>query len=445
MGAGKLIFIGLDGVGLELATALARKGVMPHLGRLISAGAAWATASPLPEVSPVCWTTMFSGTDPGEHGVFGFGEHLPGSYQVRPVDAGAVRVPRLWDRLSALGRRAVVANVPLTYPASAIAGVMVSGFVAPELTRAVHPPGWLARLEAIGYRPEGDLDVGRVDPAAFIADQARTLDTRLALFRELLDEPWDLYAAVFTDTDRVNHFLWPALVDDAHPLAKPAREIYARIDAFLGEMLRRFAAELDAGALSLLIAADHSFGPIRSEVYLNPWLIEAGYLKVEGPPGAERILPETTALALDPGRIYLHRAGRFPAGRPLDDAQARELVEGIRSGLMSLRFKRITREGCGICVVEDAPIAAVQAGRELYQGPHAHLGPDLVATPAPGFSLRAGLGRGAVYGLSHLTGTHQPAGALALAWPPLPPQRRPPTVQGLYGLMTETLGLTALA
>jgi predicted AlkP superfamily phosphohydrolase/phosphomutase len=444
MADNKLIFIGLDGVGLELAADLVRKGVMPHLGRLIAADAAWTTASPLPEISPVCWTTMFSGADPGEHGVFGFGEHLPGSYQMRLVDARAVKVPRLWDHLSALGRRVVVANVPLTYPASPVAGVMVSGFVTPELTRAVHPLGWLKRLKAVGYRPEGDLEVGRADPAAFIAGQASTLATRLALFTELLDEPWCLYAVVFTDTDRVNHFLWPALADDAHPLCWPTREVYTRIDDFIGQVLVRFATALESGEATLLVAADHSFGPIRSEVYLNPWLIEAGYLKVEGPPGAERILPESTALALDPGRIYLHRAGRFPAGQPFSEAQAHELVEGIRSGLMSLRFKRITRDGCGICVVEDAPVAAVHAGRELYHGPNTHLGPDLVATPAPGFSLRAGLGRGAIYGLSHLTGTHQPSGALALAWPPLAEDQRPSTVRGLYGLLVQRLGLTSL-
>ncbi len=438
----RLIFLGLDGVGLDLAAGLARRGVMPRLGRLLEAGAAWATASPLPEVSPVCWTTMFSGADPGDHGVFGFGEHIPGSYQVRPVDAGAVRVPRLWDRLGLLGRRSVVLNVPLTYPAAPLEGLMVSGFVAPELSRAVHPPGLLARLKAHGYRPEADLDQGRDDPAAFIADQARALAARLALFGELLDEPWDLYAAVFTDTDRVNHFLWPALSDDAHPLAGAAREVYARIDGFIGLVLERFAPELESGGLKLLIAADHSFGPIRSEVYLNPWLIEMGYLKTEGPPGAERILPETTALALDPGRIYLHRAGRFPRGRPLGDAQALGLLEGIRSGLKSLRFKRITREGCGICVVEDAPMAQVRLGRELYQGPRAAQGPDLVATPAPGYSLRAGLGRGSVFGQSHLTGTHQPAGALALMWPPLPPEQRPDTVRGLFGLMAVALGLS---
>lgn len=57
--------MGLDGVGLELARSLAARGVMPHLGRLLELGTAWPTTAPLPEVSPVCWTTMFSGADPG--------------------------------------------------------------------------------------------------------------------------------------------------------------------------------------------------------------------------------------------------------------------------------------------------------------------------------------------------------------------------------------------
>jgi predicted AlkP superfamily phosphohydrolase/phosphomutase len=192
--------------------------------------------------------------------------------------------------------------------------------------------------------------------------------------------------------------------------------------------------------LRLLIAADHGFGPIRSEVYLNPWLMDMGYLKVEGPPGGERILPASLALALDPGRIYLHRAGRFPGGQAMGQAQAAALAEGIREGLLALRFKRIEREGCGVCVVEESPFQAVHLGRELYQGPHAHLGPDLVVEARPGYSPRAGLGRGGVFGLSHLTGAHRPQGALALMWPPLPPEERPAQVAGLMGLMERALG-----
>lgn len=140
VGRPRLIMIGLDGVGLDLARSLADRGVMPNLGRMMHAGRAWSTASPLPEVSPVCWTSMFSGTDPGEHGIFGFGEYDLARGGVRPVDSSHVRAERLWERLSRLGRRSVVLNVPLTFPAKEIHGVMVSGFVTPDLNRGGASP-----------------------------------------------------------------------------------------------------------------------------------------------------------------------------------------------------------------------------------------------------------------------------------------------------------------
>jgi len=439
----RLIFIGLDGLGLDLARDLAARGVMPHLGRLMDLGNAWGTASPLPEVSPVCWTSLFSGAEPGEHGVYGFGEPAPGTYEVRPVQADAVAAERLWEELSRRGRPSVVLNVPLTYPARAIQGVMVSGFVAPELTRAVHPPGLLTHLEALGYRPEADLEAGVGDPAALLKDLDRAIQTRAALFCRLWREDWDLYVAVFTDSDRVNHFLWPALTDPGHPLSRPALDLYRGMDDFLGRLWQRFGPQVEAGEITLLIAADHAFGPIRSEVYLNPWLRQQGFLRVEGwqeGPGRERIQPASLALALDPGRIYLHWAGRFPGGGLRPGPQADQTLQAIRQGLLDLRFKRVEMAGGQPRVIEEAPIARVHLGRELYHGPQAHLAPDLVAEAAPGFSLRAGLGRASVFGQSHLTGTHRPQGALACLLPRT--QGALPTrVSELHGLMRAALGL----
>lgn len=439
----RLIFIGLDGLGLDLAQSLAARGVMPHLGRLMDLGAAWGTDSPLPEVSPVCWTSMFTGTEPGQHGVYGFGVPVAGAHQVRPVQAGDVAAPRLWEELSGLGRSSVVLNVPLTYPARAIKGAMVSGFVAPELTRAVHPPELLPRLMALGYRPEADLEAGVDDPAALVADLSRAIEARAALFRQFWDDDWDLYVAVFTDSDRVNHFLWPALWDPGHALAGPALGLYRAMDDFLGALWQRFGGEVEAGRVALLIAADHAFGPIRSEVYLNPWLRQQGFLKVEGwqeGPGHERILPGSLALALDPGRVYLHWAGRFPGGHLTPGPEAEQALRAIRQGLLDLRFRRVRMHEGRPLVSEEAPISQMHLGRELYPGPQAHLAPDLVAQAAPGYSLRAGLGRENVFGLSHLTGTHRPQGALACCLP-RPAGPPPGRVSGLCGLMRAILGL----
>lgn len=442
----RLVFIGLDGLGLAQARDLAAQGVMPHLGRLMDLGLAWPTDSPLPEVSPVCWTSLFSGAEPGAHGIYGFGEPLPGSYSVRPVGDEAVAAERLWEELSRRGRSSVVLNVPLTYPARAIRGVMVSGFVAPELTRAVHPPQLLPRLTALGYRPEADLEAGVADPAALIVDLKRAIAARSSLFSQFWEDDWDLYVAVFTDSDRVNHFLWTALHDPAHPLHAPALDLYRDMDDFLGRLWRRFGPQVQAGEMALLLAADHSFGPIRSEVYLNPWLRQEGFLRVEGwqeGPGRERILPESLALALDPGRIYLHRAGRFPGGRLTPGPAGQEALTAIRRGLLGLRFRRVEKAGGQVRVLEEAPIARVHLGSELYQGAQAHLAPDLVAEAAPGYSLRAGLGRSSVFGLSHLTGTHSPRGALACLLP-RPDGPPPGRVSGLHALMRQVLGLASV-
>jgi predicted AlkP superfamily phosphohydrolase/phosphomutase len=438
---GRLVFLGLDGVGLDLARELVQRGVMPNLGRLMELGQAWATCSPLPEVSPVCWTSIFSGFNPGQHGIFGFAEHVPGTYQVRPVDSSAVQVPRIWDILGLAGRRSVVLNVPLTYPAAAINGTMVSGFVAPELSRAVQPPGLRPRLEALGYRPEAELDKGRKDAVALAVDVGRVLETRLAMFLELWREDWDLFCAVITDTDRINHFLWPALWDPAHPLAGAALDVYRKVDEFIGLLWQKLRPEVESGRCAFLLAADHSFGPIRSEVYLNPWLREQGYLYIEGTAGNERILPQTRALALDPGRIYLHYADRFPGGSLQNGPKAESLRREIATRLARMTYQQLIKQVNEISTETLHPIARVHTREELYQGPHAHLGPDLVVEAMPGFSLRAGLDRGAVFGLSHLSGTHRPEGALAL-W--LGQEVLPELfiqIEGLYQVMLQWLGL----
>ena len=406
------------------------RGVMPNLGALMARGQTWSLRSPLPEVSPVCWGSMFSGVNPGEHGVFGFGHPVRGAYQVRPVDSGGFKTRRIWERMSARNRPSVVLNVPLTYPARPLVGAMVSGFVVVSLERAVYPPALLDKVKAWGYQPEADMDRGLSDPEALLDDLDRVINSRLSLFSNMLSVDWELFVGVITDTDRINHFFHDVLCNENHPLQNRVYGLFSRIDDFIGRLWDQIAPGVERGETSLLLAADHSFGPIKSEVYLNRWLVERGYLKVEGEPGQESILRGTLALALDPGRIYLHSAERYPLGHLTPGPETLALRSRLREELLGLKLPR-----------DGTPVAqAVHYKEDLYQGPYVDEAPDLVLEPAPGISLRAGLGMPAVFGRSHLQGTHRPDGALAL-WLGPEPAREPRTVQGLCRLMAGALDL----
>jgi predicted AlkP superfamily phosphohydrolase/phosphomutase len=189
--------IGLDGVGLDLASHLVEQGVMPNLGLLMKQANAFGCESPLPEVSPVCWTSMFSGASPGTHGIFGFAEHKPGTYDLKPVDSYMVKAPRIWQEMHKRNQSSVVLNVPLTYPAEELKGVMISGFVTTDLRRGVRPLLLLPSLVQKGYRPEADLDMASRDPLELGRDLKKALSVRLAVFEEMLARDWDLYVGVF--------------------------------------------------------------------------------------------------------------------------------------------------------------------------------------------------------------------------------------------------------
>jgi predicted AlkP superfamily phosphohydrolase/phosphomutase len=78
------------------------------------------------------------------------------------------------------------------------------------------------------------------------------------------------------------------------------------------------------------VVADHGHTLIHREVFPNAWLRDQGLLRftAEKPRGPADIDPSSRVFALDPGRIYLHRKGRFPLGT-VDDAEAPALLEQV--------------------------------------------------------------------------------------------------------------------
>ncbi|GAJ07785.1 unnamed protein product, partial [marine sediment metagenome] len=79
----KTIIIGLDGVPFGMIKDFAETGVMPNTAELISQGIFKKMNSSIPEVSSVAWSSIITGQNPGQHGIFGFTDLAPDSYQLK--------------------------------------------------------------------------------------------------------------------------------------------------------------------------------------------------------------------------------------------------------------------------------------------------------------------------------------------------------------------------
>ncbi len=394
----RLAVLGLDGLPLDLARVLGAS--LPNLGRLVRD--AVSVRAELPELSPVNWTSLFTGEGPETHGVFGFSHLDAETFTLRVTNFEDVACPTIFDRLGERGLVSRFVNLPNTYPVKPFRGMGVAGFVARDLERAVHPPFLRGRLAEAGYRLEADTNRGRNDLDHLLDELRATLRSRLAALDMLWpDLGWDLFVHVFTETDRLFHFFMDAVVRPDHPHHLECMRFLADWDDALG----RFLALYDTlpGPKRLMVVADHGFTEIATEVCLNTWLRREGLLSFDRPPANEwdlsGIAPNSRAFALDPGRIYIHTRDRFPRG-PVKTGDAPGLADSIAEGLSRLTYR-------GEPVME-----TVHRADALYPGASSDQTPDLVCQSRPGFDLKAKSDREDIFGLHGRTGTHTVDGAI---------------------------------
>jgi predicted AlkP superfamily phosphohydrolase/phosphomutase len=419
----RVVVLGLDGVGAPLIEALTDGGVMPRLAALRKQGTFGRMTSSLPTISNVSWAGFMTGVNPGKHGIYGFTELRRDSYALFFPNYGHVRAPTLWDVLGAHGKTSIVLNVPGTYPAKDIAGVLVSGFVAVDLGRAVRPASELAVLRRHGYA----IDVDYVDadqrPDAFFAECFAALAARRRTFEHYLATPdWDCFIGVITETDRLHHYFWHVWADPTHRLHQRFLDFYAAIDATLGACLDRID-----DAAPVFVVADHGHTAIEAECHPNAWLRAEGLLRfaTATPKSLTELDPSSQVLVLDPGRIYLNLKGRFAGGVVRPGAEAEALLAHVSAGLLAITYA--SAEGGPV----RRPVKAVYRREEIYDGPQLEHAPDAVAHGHDGFDLKGAFTRTELFGRSALTGMHTYDDALFCV-------NRP-------GIPTETLAITDLA
>ncbi len=253
--------------------------------------------------------------------------------------------------------------VPISYPSD----------FAEDLFDRIGPYRTLGWAEATW-----PLNEGRMDERTFMDDLYRAFDDRAqVILTRLTARDWDVLVGVIESTDRVQHMMW-RLIDPKHPMHDPTlaakfgdsiERVYRRADGFIGEVMQR----ADPGT-PILVVSDHGFHSWRKAVNLNTWLVQNGYMTLQGERPAEKKLDDlfgggtfwenvdwsrTRAYAMGIGQIYFNVRGRESRGIVSPGAEAKQLADELSAKLLTMTDPE---DGSPI-------IRAVYKRDDIYTGP----------------------------------------------------------------------------
>ena len=153
----KLIILGIDGMDPQLLERFMAEGKMPNFTRLARQGSFRRLTTSTPPQSPVAWSNLTTGLDPGGHGIFDFIHRDPATMQpylstskvepprhnlalgswVIPLGSGTAELlrhgPPFWNILEAHGIPTSVFHMPANFPPSASRARTLAGMGTPDL------------------------------------------------------------------------------------------------------------------------------------------------------------------------------------------------------------------------------------------------------------------------------------------------------------------------
>src|SRR3954452_23985185 len=222
------------------------------------------------------------------------------------------------------------------------------------------------------------LNEGRMDEQTFMDDLEKAFDDRAhVILSRLAAHNRDVLVGVIESTDRVQHMMW-RLMDPKHPMYDAAlaaryggaiQQVYQRADRFVGEVMQR----VEPGT-QILIVSDHGFHSWRKAVNLNTWLVQEGYMVLQGQQPGEKKLDDlfggggqfwenvdwsrTRAYAMGLGQIYFNLRGREAKGIVSPGAEATALATEMSAKLLTMK-----NPADGVAIVQ-----AVYKRDEVYAG-----------------------------------------------------------------------------
>lgn len=437
MGTSERVFvIGLDGAPFELLKNFSEKGELKNLSSFFDEGSYGELFSSVPPMSPQSWPSIYTGVNPGKHGIFSFQQPVrhKGGFHHEFVNSTFLKSPPFWKTLDEMGKRSVLINLPITYPPEPINGVLISGTPAPLKKDFAYPKGLSKSLRRKNYKISPD----KYSSESILEVTMRRRDVALCF----LETEWDFFMVVFTGSDRWEHLYWGEGTDKI-------LDYYKEVDKIIGRLLEKVDEDV-----TKFIVSDHGHGPQNKVVGINNWLETEGYqnkisfcslLKKIGinrrkfvktahevfeksglnvlkerlkdqnftwkllskipensnTPGSSMKVEDldwekTDAFAMLQGMIYI-----------TDDENCFEIKNEIKTKLLDLEDPETNQQ----------VVKSINEKEELYEGDCLDRAPDLVANPIRGYHFDMTTTSGQVFDEPVRTGIHEREGVILCKGP----------------------------
>jgi len=192
----KVIILGIDGMDPSLLHRFITAGEMPHFAALAAQGSFLPLQTSIPPQSPVAWSNLITGMNPGGHGIFDFIHRDPATltpyfssarveppaHSIRlggwilPISQGKVKLLRegraFWQYLDDRGIPTVVLRMPANFPPAVSRGKTLSGLGTPDLLGGYGTFSFYTDNPAF---PPGTVDGGVMFPVRVSGDHVEAL------------------------------------------------------------------------------------------------------------------------------------------------------------------------------------------------------------------------------------------------------------------------------
>lgn len=418
----KLLVLGIDGASPTIIDSMIEQGKLPSFKALRQRSTSGVLQSTFPPHTAPGWASMFTGVEPGDHGIYQFWSLKEKDYAARGVNVADYGREPVWETLERHGHRVGVYNVPMTHPPAPLEGGYMVSWPLSKTLRYTSPPELMRELAAAGLHYHSDIVTmyrGQ-DDYCELAHKFTTERAKTCLYLQTT-RPVDAMFVVFTEVDRVSHNYWG---DQPEP-SEDVEACYQDMDRALDMLL-----ELVDDETLLIVSSDHGFGPCDADLNVHELLQQHNLLSTKYTPtstNANASHDDVTThswfdapvqykrtLDWENTQFYMPTPGCYGLNVNL---KGREIHGAVEEADLPAAEEKLRAAIESVTDDQGKPWFTLQRNSDVYSGNQLHRAPDYLLVPQDFTIMPSPTLADSLWSPPSQRGVHRPDGILYMSGP----------------------------